>query len=322
MVAVKEYFEFKMVQVYCGFSLDNLSLCFFKFNHQNFCSKAPMDLINILILAVIQGAAELLPVSSSAHVIIAEKLMGLDPTSPEMTLLLVMLHTGTMFSVIVYFWRNWLETYFSSKARFLSNARYLVAATAATGVVGLALLQIIKFIVAKNSPEFEIEHLFGNTRLMAAALAAAGILIIVSTRIRSHESGELSLRSATWIGAVQGLCLPFRGFSRSGATISTGLILGVSRQRAEEFSFALAVILTPAVIAKEGYRFYKSNLNTGVVDHSQLWHLVGPSLIGMGFSFLAGLAALRLLSRWLEQGRWHFFGAYCLLASIVVICLG
>ena len=66
-----------------------------------------MMLLKILILAVIQGAAELLPVSSSAHVIVAEKLMGLDPVSPEMTLLLVMLHTGTMFAVIVYFWKAW-----------------------------------------------------------------------------------------------------------------------------------------------------------------------------------------------------------------------
>lgn len=281
-----------------------------------------MDLINILILAVIQGAAELLPVSSSAHVIVAEKMMGLDPTSPEMTLLLVMLHTGTMFAVIVHFWRNWREAYLSTMPRFLSNVRYLVAATAATGVVGLLLLQVIKFIVAKNSPEFEIEQLFGNTRLMAAALAAAGVLIIVSSRLPSHENGELSLRSATWIGAVQGLCLPFRGFSRSGATISTGLVLGVSRQRAEEFSFALAVVLTPAVIVKEAYRLYKSNLSTAAVDASGLWHLAGPSLIGMVFSFFAGLMALRLLSSWLEQGRWHFFGAYCLLASIVVLWLG
>jgi undecaprenyl-diphosphatase len=65
-----------------------------------------MTLLNILVLALVQGAAELLPVSSSAHVIIAERLMGLDPTSPEMTLLLVMLHTGTMFAVIIFFWKS------------------------------------------------------------------------------------------------------------------------------------------------------------------------------------------------------------------------
>ncbi|WP_182058960.1 undecaprenyl-diphosphate phosphatase, partial [Pantoea sp. ME81] len=66
-----------------------------------------MNYFDVSILAVIQGLAELLPVSSSAHVIMTEKLLGLDPAAPDMTLLLVMLHTGTMFAVIVYFWNNW-----------------------------------------------------------------------------------------------------------------------------------------------------------------------------------------------------------------------
>ena len=71
-----------------------------------------MSLLHVIILAIIQGLAELLPVSSSAHVVVAEKLMGMDPTAPAMTLLLVMLHTGTMFAVIAYFWNQWRETYF------------------------------------------------------------------------------------------------------------------------------------------------------------------------------------------------------------------
>ena len=64
-----------------------------------------MNVLHVVVLAVVQGVAELLPVSSSAHAIVAEKLMGLNPTSPDMTLLLVMLHTGTMFAVIAYFWQ-------------------------------------------------------------------------------------------------------------------------------------------------------------------------------------------------------------------------
>ncbi|HAT29771.1 MAG TPA: UDP-diphosphatase [Janthinobacterium sp.] len=281
-----------------------------------------MNLLQILILAIVQGAAELLPVSSSAHVIVAEKLMGLDPTAPEMTLLLVMLHTGTMFAVIAYFWKSWRATYFSSGAAFRANALYVAVATVATGVVGLILLKLITRVVAADMPNFEIEHLFGNAKLMAAALAAAGVLIIVSSRRKESAGADLTLRSAAWIGAVQGLCLPFRGFSRSGATISTGLALGVSRRRAEEFSFALAVVLTPAVIVKEGYRFYKAQAAAGAAHSEALMHLVGPSLIGMGLSFLVGLLALRWLSRWLEQGRWHFFGAYCLCASLVVLWVG
>jgi undecaprenyl-diphosphatase len=278
-----------------------------------------MNLLQILVLAVVQGAAELLPVSSSAHVIVAEKLMGLDPTSPQMTLLLVMLHTGTMFAVIVYFWRSWRASYFGSVRAFRVNALQVAVATAVTGVVGIALLEFIKRVVADGAPQFEIEQLFGNAKLMAAALAAAGVLIIASSRIAVGDA-ELSLRSAAWIGAVQGLCLPFRGFSRSGATISTGLVLGVARRRAEEFSFALAVVLTPAVIVKEAYRLYKAQ--EAATGASGPLHLVAPSLIGMGLSFLAGLVALRWLSMWLEQGRWHFFGVYCLLASLVVLWVG
>ena len=216
-----------------------------------------MDLLKILVLSIIQGAAELLPVSSSAHVIVAEKIMGLDPTAPAMTLLLVMLHTGTMFAVIAYFWKDWRLAYFSSMKVTLQNGAFLFYATVATGIVGLSLQAAIKYFVAENSRNFEIESLFGNSKLMAAALAAAGIMIIISSLFKPKPSGALSTIRAVVIGAVQGLCLPFRGFSRSGATISTGLALGVARRKAEEFSFALAVVLTPVVIVKEIYRLYK-----------------------------------------------------------------
>ena len=96
-----------------------------------------MNFLQIILLGLVQGAAELLPVSSSAHVIVVEKLMGLDPSSPEMTFVLVMLHTGTMFAVIVYFWDAWREHYFSSAAVFQKVAINVVIATIITGIVGL-----------------------------------------------------------------------------------------------------------------------------------------------------------------------------------------
>ena len=280
-----------------------------------------MNVLQIFLLAVVQGFAELLPVSSSAHVIVAERLMGLDPTAPEMTLLLVMLHTGTMLAVILYFWRRWRKTYLRSEGAFRSNAKLLIVATVATGVTGVALLQAIKYGVMRANPAFEIEDLFGNSILMATALAAAGVLIIVSSRIKENPLGEISVTKAVWIGAVQGLCLPFRGFSRSGATISTGMLLGAARHRCEEFSFALAVLLTPPVVAKEAYRFYKAQSGLGLEYKTSLLHLLGPSLLGMGLSFVAGLVALRWLSGWLDHGRWHFFGLYCLVAAVVVLVI-
>src|SRR5271154_983325 len=94
-----------------------------------------MSLLKIIIFCIVQGLAELLPVSSSAHVVVAEKLLGLDPSSPSMTLLLVMLHTGTMFAVIVYFWPQWRRTYFQSGASFKKIPGLVIVATASTAVI-------------------------------------------------------------------------------------------------------------------------------------------------------------------------------------------
>jgi len=279
-----------------------------------------MNLLQVLILAVVQGFCELLPVSSSAHVIMAEKLMGLDPTAPSMTLLLVALHTGTMFAVIVYFWREWKATYFASGPAFMRNAGWIALATVATGAVGLALLRLLPVLMGVDPKSFEVEQLFGNPRLIAAALATAGILIAVAglvTRARARHV-DIGAAAALGIGVVQGLCLPFRGFSRSGATISTALLLGVGRRKAEEFSFALAVVLTPAVIVKELLRFLKAHAAAGS-DGTSVLALAWPSVVGMALSFVAGLVALRWLSRWLEHGRWHYFGFYCLAAAAVVL---
>lgn len=276
-----------------------------------------MNLFHVIILAIIQGLAELLPVSSSSHVILAEKLMGFDPSAPEMTFLLVMLHTGTMFAVIVYFWSSWKKTYFSSVQNFKKQAFYIIAATAVTGCLGLTLQSFIKHVFFGNAESFEIEHLFSNSKLMATALFASGIIIILSSRLKQDQKYELDLKKASIIGAVQALCLPFRGFSRSGATISTGLLLGLSRQKVEEFSFALAVVLTPVIILKEFVRL----LHTQAGMHVHMSQFIVPSLVGMVASFIAGLAALKWLSSWLESGRWHLFGIYCMCFAVVVLAL-
>ncbi len=257
-----------------------------------------IHLIQILVLAIVQGAAELLPVSSSAHVTIAARLMGYDTGRVfEWTFLLVMLHTGTMFSVLIYFWSRW-------KA-LLHQIPAMVIATVCTAAVGYPLMMLIKHFLNTDpsaAPQ-EVEHLFQNLPLMACSLAAVGILIIVAglvderrPRVNStveqnrpkkvphgafvtpgtqsaaaiKEPREISHVQAAIIGAVQGLALPFRGFSRSGSTISTGILLGVARIRAEEFSFALAVILTPVVIAREVMMLMKEHSHAAVEQAGQM----------------------------------------------------
>ena len=279
-----------------------------------------LNYFQILILALIQGACELLPVSSSAHVIAAEKLMGLNPSSPEMTMLLVMLHTGTMFAVIVYFWKGWKRDYFASTGQTQWFAFQVIGATICTGVVGYGLKILIEKVFMRGVEHAEIENLFSNLPLIAGALAAVGVLIIYAgmSEQKQPRHSEIQPQHSLWIGVVQGLCLPFRGFSRSGATISTGLILGLPKQKLEEFSFALAVVLTPPVIAQEAHRLIKAHALSG---QDSVLHLFVPGLIGMVLSFVSGLLALKLLSRWLEGGRWKFFGFYCLLAAAGILLI-
>src|ERR1700742_5382977 len=103
-----------------------------------------MSFLKILVLAIVQGLAELLPVSSSAHVVVAEKLMHLDPSSPEMTLVLVMLHTGTMFAVIVYFWAQWKRAYFTTADAFKRFAIRAIWASLLTAIIGFPIIKIIE----------------------------------------------------------------------------------------------------------------------------------------------------------------------------------
>ncbi len=284
-----------------------------------------MSVLHVIALAIVQGLAELLPVSSSAHVIVAEKLLGMNPSAPAMTLLLVMLHTGTMIAVIVYFWPRWRGAFFRTAPQFRNFAVAVIAATILTGIVGGILIELIEKVLMRGEAHAWIEQLFQRLDLIAAALLVAGVFILAAGLFenRRHRidavrgidaAHKLTAPQYSWIGAIQGLCIPFRGFSRSGATISTGLFTGVSRRTAEDFSFALAVVLTPPADAREIWRLYQS-------QHHHLAGMlpaVAPSILGVVFAFLAGLLALKWLSRWLETGRWHFFGIYCLIAAVVV----
>lgn len=275
-----------------------------------------MTLLDVILLAMVQGIAELLPVSSSAHVVLAEKLLGLDPTTPQMTFLLVMLHTGTMFAVIGYFWKAWQARYFASASMFVQQAKLVFIASVTTGAVGLVLMLAIEHALSRGHGNPQIEDLFGNSYIIAGGLAAAGLLILLSGR-RANGNRALGGHASALIGAVQGLCLPFRGFSRSGATISTAMCLGVDRVRAEEFSFALAVVLTPPVILREAYRLVEAHAALGELASRAF----AMGLLGMLCSFFAGWFALRWLSRWLEGGRWHLFGYYCLVVSALVLAI-
>jgi undecaprenyl-diphosphatase len=143
--------------------------------------------------------------------VVTEKLLGLDPSSPTMTLLLVMLHTGTMFAVIVYFWPQWRRRYFQSAVAFKAIALRVILATVITAVVGGIIVKIIESTIFRDLPHAQIEDLFSHLEIMAPALAAAGILILVAGILERRRpapaeatADDLNLKQAGLIG-------PFRG---------------------------------------------------------------------------------------------------------------
>jgi undecaprenyl-diphosphatase len=214
-------------------------------------------------------------------------------------------------------------------------------ATAITGIIGEGLIELIEHTLFSGQPKAQIEDLFGRLDLVAPALAAAGILILIAglrrTRaedaadrapssltgsITRRSSGNVTMGHAGWMGLLQGLALPFRGFSRSGVTISIGMLTGATRERAERFSFAMAVAITPLAIGREALRVVHAKKDAAAAGIPLDLHATAMmSLLGMVCAFLAGLVALKWLSSWLESGRWYLFGIYCLAASATVFWL-
>jgi len=283
-----------------------------------------MRWIYVVILAAVQGLTELLPVSSSAHVIVTAELLHENMSTPANALLLVMLHTGTMFAVIAYFWRQWADTFFSSWEAFYRFARRVFVACFLSGVVAVPLILLVEHILSHGNHHAEIEALFNKLNWIAPALAAAGILTLWAglREARNPDAksnakpGSVGWRQAMLMGIVQGVAIPFRGFSRSGSTISAGLLVDGERMPIESFSFAMVVAITPLAIAREFYRLVRADAHAGI--HLNMAAALAPSLLGMVCAFFAGLVALKWLSQWLEQGRWHLFGIYCLVAALVV----
>ncbi len=283
-----------------------------------------MNWFHIVILAIVQGLTELLPVSSSAHVIVTAELMHENMSTPANALLLVLLHTGTMFAVIAYFWRQWVEEFLSSWAKFWSFFQLVFLASLLSGVVALPTIWLVDRILSHGGRQAQIEAIFHKLNWIAPALAAAGILILWAglREARQPESPEAAAGKpkvgwgqASLMGILQGFAIPFRGFSRSGVTISGGLLAGGKRSKVESFSFAMVVAITPLAIARELWRVHKAAHAAAVPMH---WAAaLTPGLAGMACAFFAGLLALRWLSSWLESGRWHWFGIYCLAVAAV-----
>lgn len=253
------------------------------------------ELWKVLVLAVVQGVTEFLPISSSGHLVIVAK--WLSPEATEVADLNVALHVGTLGSIVLYYardlWRLRRESW--------RSLGLLVVATIPAGVIGVAL------------------ELSGVTWLESPLLAGCMLLVtgvvLLTTARGAGGTGDwqgLSWRQATTIGACQAAAI-LPGLSRSGTTITAGLRCGLSGESAATFSFFMAV----PVIAGAGLLKALLNLRdrTGIEPAMPGSWLV----LGAAVSFAVGLVSLAWLIRWLRRGRLHLFAAWCFLAGLVVI---
>ena len=252
-----------------------------------------MPSIDALILGLVQGLTEFLPISSSGHLVIASDLLGYH--SPGLVLEAAA-HLATALVIVVYF-RHRFAALCRGLFRDADSRRPTLAlslALAATGVVALALLPSVSG--AFSSPS--------TVGAMWLATGAALLSLRFAPRLDSPRPlSGISWRVALLVGALQGVAtLP--GISRSGITIAAGLWAGQSRASAAEFSFLLAV---PAILAASLLSIFQSPFP----GSANPWDVLSAFAV----AFVSGLAAIHWLMGWVLSGRMWWFGIYCLLAG-------
>ncbi|MBW2066405.1 MAG: undecaprenyl-diphosphate phosphatase [Deltaproteobacteria bacterium] len=263
-----------------------------------------------ILLGIIQGLTEFLPISSSGHLVLFQDLLGFK----EPALLLdTALHLGTLVSILVFF-RSDIRSMFSETWSF---SRGMVAGDVRPAEINeypsaaLTLWMVIGTIpTALMGLSFRgpIEALFGSTTLVGTALIFTGLAIGISRLIPAGygEKTDVGLFRSLLVGLAQGLAL-VPGISRSGTTIVCGLLLKMDRELAARFSFLLAI---PAVIGALGLQIKVGGLGNEPV-----------SVLLMGFlaSTLTGLLALKLLLRIVKKGRLYYFAPYCWALGLAVL---
>jgi undecaprenyl-diphosphatase len=264
-----------------------------------------VSIFEAIILGIVQGLTEFLPISSTGHLRIVPSFFGWEDPGAYFT---ATIQLGTMVAVVLYFWtdltrvaRTWLASLHRPERRGDLDARlgwYLVVATIPISVFGLAFRD-------------QIETAARDLYLIGSVLIVLGIIMAVADRYarRVREVDDVRMRDAVWVGLAQALAL-IPGTSRSGATITAGLFLGLTRTAAARFSFLLSI---PAVVLSGLYGITEL-ARGGDID-------VVALVVATVAAFVAGYASIAFLLRWLAAHSLMIFVVYRLLLGAAVIGL-
>ena len=258
------------------------------------------DYVRVAILAVVLGIAEFLPISSSGHLVIIDELLrqGKEPIENEAMTLNIVLHIGTLGSILVVYFNRLKQVVLEADWRLCAT---IVLASVPAGVIGICFKK-------------KLEPMFESAWVAGCGLLVTATLLILSQWVRP---GQFSERKLPWgiaflVGCFQAVAL-VPGISRSGSTISGGLLSGMQRESAGTFSFLIAIPAVGGAAFLDGLKLLKP----GAAQAESI--PTGALVLGMVISFVVGIVALRLLLQLISKQRLHYFGYYCLLAGSVTL---
>lgn len=243
-------------------------------------------MIKYIFLGIAQGFTEFLPVSSSGHLVVLQRIFGINAHQVAIS---VVLHLGTLLAVIVFFWKDILGLFRDLK--LLSLAAVVTLITGTIGVLGKDFF----------------EGLFASTKAVAVAWIFTGLLLISTKKITRLDRNKLNLKDALILGLTQALAI-MPGVSRAGITISTLFFRRVTRHLAFTFSFLVSIPIILGATALEARKIE-------AVPEGDIKNLV----TGFIFSFLAGMLALLFLRLIINKARFYYFGYYCILIAAITL---
>ena len=262
-----------------------------------------MDWIQALILGIIQGLTEYLPVSSSGHLAIGQAFFGMD-NGEENLMFTVAVHIATVLSTLVVLWRE-IEWLFKGVLKFEMNAetKYLlniVVSMIPVGIVGVFFKD-------------QVEEAFGSGLLLVGfCLLITASLLIFSYYARPRQKEDISWKDALIIGIAQAVAV-LPGVSRSGSTIATGIMLGNKKEKLAQFSFLMVI---PPILGEALLDVLKAGKGEAVMGSIELI----PLLVGFLAAFISGCLACKLMINLVKRGKLIYFGIYCaILGSLVVL---
>jgi len=258
-----------------------------------------MEIINAIILGIIQGLTEFLPVSSSGHLEIAKAILGEGKVGEESLLMTVVLHFATALSTIIIFRKDLIEIFlglfqFKNNEAFQFSLKIVLSMIPAT-LVGVFLND-------------EIEALFGGAlTLVGSMLLITGLLLLLADRAKASEK-QVEVNDAILVGISQAIAI-LPGISRSGATISTAVILGIDKEKAARFSFLMVV---PLIFGKMAKDFFSGEISATDTNFLVLF-------IGFIFAFLTGMLACKWMIKLVKSSQLKYFAYYCFAIGSIVI---